>query len=55
MISLKWEKSTVSYNHSKNIRDKLWFSSEIVPYKEKEFLATIEKIFIFAERLGTSL
>ena len=49
------------YNHSKNIWDKLWFLCEIAPcgnsliFVFQEFLASIEKNFILAERLGNSL
>ena len=50
-----------SHNHSKIICDKLWFSCEIAHFGKssisnfQEFLDNIEKKFILAGRLGTSL
>ena len=49
------------YNHSQNIWDYLYFPSEIAHYRKslisvfQGFVASIDKIFILAERLGTRL
>ena len=50
-----------SYNQSQNIWDKLYLSRETSHYGKsliaifRKFFAIINKIFIFAGRLGTSL
>ena len=51
----------VSYNHGKNISEKLYFSYEIAHYGKsstssfKEPFASIDKIFFLGGRLGTRL